>query len=110
MCFSSTMYFSLYYTATPPHLHSFPTRRSSDLDQADLQHLHGAVERQVDGDVAHHARLAPEIDVLVNLTWGGVFVRHCGTPDRKSTRLNSSHRCISYAVFCLKKKKKQTTR
>src|SRR5437762_11419576 len=25
-------------------------------------------------------------------------------PDRKSTRLNSSHRCISYAVFCLKKK------
>src|SRR5437764_7449403 len=29
--------------------------------------------------------------------------------DRKSTRLNSSHRCISYAVFCLKKKI-QTTR
>src|SRR5436189_830448 len=27
--------------------------------------------------------------------------------DRKSTRLNSSHRCISYAVFCLKKKKIQ---
>src|SRR5437764_6947192 len=27
------------------------------------------------------------------------------TLDRKSTRLNSSHRCISYAVFCLKKKK-----
>src|SRR5437879_9082074 len=25
--------------------------------------------------------------------------------DRKSTRLNSSHRCISYAVFCLKKRK-----
>src|SRR5437879_13910858 len=29
--------------------------------------------------------------------------------DRKSTRLNSSHRCISYAVFCLKKKIKKTT-
>src|SRR5436189_1161522 len=28
--------------------------------------------------------------------------------DRKSTRLNSSHRCISYAVFCLKKKMKIT--
>src|SRR5437870_11546462 len=28
--------------------------------------------------------------------------------DRKSTRLNSSHVAISYAVFCLKKKKKQT--
>src|ERR1017187_5356097 len=27
------------------------------------------------------------------------------TIDRKSTRLNSSHRCISYAVFCLKKKR-----
>src|SRR5437588_6354693 len=29
------------------------------------------------------------------------------TPDRKSTRLNSSHTVISYAVFCLKKKKTQ---
>src|ERR1017187_10236444 len=33
-------------------------------------------------------------------------VPECSTTssDRKSTRLNSSHRCISYAVFCLKKK------
>src|SRR5438034_5763013 len=30
--------------------------------------------------------------------------------DRKSTRLNSSHTVISYAVFCLKKKKKKTAR
>src|SRR2546430_11979759 len=30
--------------------------------------------------------------------------------DRKSTRLNSSHSQISYAVFCLKKKKRSTTR
>src|SRR3989454_6671180 len=30
--------------------------------------------------------------------------------DRKSTRLNSSHLVISYAVFCLKKKKKQCTK
>src|SRR2546422_7034970 len=30
--------------------------------------------------------------------------------DRKSTRLNSSHGYISYAVFCLKKKKKETTK
>src|SRR5437879_6859673 len=29
--------------------------------------------------------------------------------DRKSTRLNSSHRCISYAVFCLKKKIEKDT-
>src|SRR5437762_4842105 len=38
-----------------------------------------------------------------------IFVRAVAKPtvhnlDRKSTRLNSSHRCISYAVFCLKKK------
>src|SRR2546426_4798637 len=31
------------------------------------------------------------------------------SPDRKSTRLNSSHLVISYAVFCLKKKKKKMT-
>src|SRR5258708_18571048 len=31
-------------------------------------------------------------------------------PDRKSTRLNSSHQIISYAVFCLKKKKKEDRR
>src|SRR5437867_9427026 len=45
------------------------------------------------------------------------LVRRCGrarafgdfwVQDRKSTRLNSSHRTISYAVFCLKKKKKHT--
>jgi len=34
----------------------------------------------------------------------------CGVLDRKSTRLNSSHQIISYAVFCLKKKKKNNTK
>src|SRR3712207_7647341 len=34
----------------------------------------------------------------------------CAGEDRKSTRLNSSHANISYAVFCLKKKKKQGIR
>src|SRR5256885_5761337 len=33
-------------------------------------------------------------------------IRYAQVPDRKSTRLNSSHLVISYAVFCLKKKKK----
>src|SRR2546422_1531974 len=39
---------------------------------------------------------------------GGTIVHYDGTSwtDRKSTRLNSSHGYISYAVFCLKKKKK----
>src|SRR5574341_1647644 len=46
---------------------------------------------------------------------GRLARRHAGPPDvadRKSTRLNSSHQLISYAVFCLKKKKKDygTTR
>src|SRR5947208_10276630 len=35
-----------------------------------------------------------------------VLVEKVGALDRKSTRLNSSHQIISYAVFCLKKKKK----
>src|SRR5262245_65080984 len=44
-------------------------------------------------------RLLEEFDALQNAV-GGAFI-----PDRKSTRLNSSHLGISYAVFCLKKKK-----
>src|SRR5437879_5614362 len=55
----------------------------------------------------------------VDIDWvkqGGGFIRskhapsgrfNAGEKDRKSTRLNSSHRCISYAVFCLKKKKNE---
>src|ERR1017187_2093591 len=48
--------------------------------------------------------LAAEIlnDVLVLARSVRTSARAKG--DRKSTRLNSSHRCISYAVFCLKKK------
>src|SRR5690348_17366269 len=38
---------------------------------------------------------------------GGPRYPDCGRQDRKSTRLNSSHPSISYAVFCLKKKKKK---
>src|SRR2546430_13130892 len=38
----------------------------------------------------------------------GTRKEHPKTPDRKSTRLNSSHSQISYAVFCLKKKKQPT--
>src|SRR5437879_9948015 len=34
-----------------------------------------------------------------------IWFRLVVASDRKSTRLNSSHRCISYAVFCLKKKR-----
>src|SRR3712207_7307905 len=44
----------------------------------------------------HYARRPPEV---ANLLWGPPY------KDRKSTRLNSSHANISYAVFCLKKKR-----
>src|SRR5256885_15729737 len=44
--------------------------------------------------------------VTMNLTVRlGAYVESAGCGDRKSTRLNSSHLVISYAVFCLKKKK-----
>src|SRR5262245_64471205 len=39
----------------------------------------------------------------------GFGIGNRGSADRKSTRLNSSHLGISYAVFCLKKKKKHNT-
>src|SRR2546427_4502488 len=53
----------------------------------------------------HHPIVSPEDDHAVAhpVVDGGVAVG----PDRKSTRLNSSHSQISYAVFCLKKKKKK---
>src|SRR5437762_5385411 len=47
--------------------------------------------------------LAPE-QVREALRPANIHVPPTGLVDRKSTRLNSSHRCISYAVFCLKKK------
>src|SRR2546427_2976927 len=50
------------------------------------------------GADAHHARSRPQARDVPLLEPDG---------DRKSTRLNSSHSQISYAVFCLKKKKKK---
>src|SRR5437762_13448589 len=44
-------------------------------------------------------------DGLPQAIFAAVLCVFCLGIDRKSTRLNSSHRCISYAVFCLKKKK-----
>ena len=47
-----------------------------------------------------HPRHTNHAEAASRSTRGRVVLRE----DRKSTRLNSSHRCISYAVFCLKKK------
>src|SRR5438034_8849240 len=59
--------------------------------------------------IAHVARHAvadvPEIKIVGRANEEGGVFPGC-VLDRKSTRLNSSHTVISYAVFCLKKKKK----
>src|SRR5690606_41345893 len=84
--------------ALPQLLHSFPTRRSSDL------HLHRRDPVEVRDGLPHVVRdLRPRR--AARRRQGHVHLHR----DRKSTRLNSSHVKISYAVFCLKKKKRYTT-
>src|SRR2546427_7791684 len=61
-------------------------------------------DQRLAGTAGHpHHIAAQSVTVFVRLT-RNLFGRR---EDRKSTRLNSSHSQISYAVFCLKKKKKQ---
>src|SRR5690606_41788726 len=80
-------------------LHSFPTRRSSDLHRP---RPHRPTHPRPTTRIHQHP---PQP--------GRLRTRHRHPPpqDRKSTRLNSSHVKISYAVFCLKKKrtKRETT-
>src|SRR2546427_7967368 len=45
-----------------------------------------------------------EGEIPIRILFDARLLRVCGLGDRKSTRLNSSHSQISYAVFCLKKK------
>src|SRR5256886_8005555 len=90
----------------PPRSTLFPTRRSSDLGQAFFESDHA---QQVFA-VALRIRIGPSAGDP------GAFLAQCDSfqlpnevankRDRKSTRLNSSHSQISYAVFCLKKKNK----
>src|SRR5438270_9299682 len=95
-------------SAHPRALHSFPTRRSSDLPTPDTAHLVGAGPRHWAGTAAVHA---PSFRLLGTRTVDRlrVAVLAADQQDRKSTRLNSSHSQISYAVFCLKKKTKTNT-
>src|SRR5258707_4457342 len=53
---------------------------------------------------AHYSAVCVTVPLLV-LRCGCFPLRVAAATDRKSTRLNSSHANISYAVFCLKKKK-----
>src|SRR5205814_3138633 len=97
-----------------PYLHSFPTRRSSDLQQRAGRVLpveadEHAVQQRVGGAVsAQHGGQRRLVVRYLEPVLGGrtlhVPVRGVARrEDRKSTRLNSSHLGISYAVFCLKK-------
>src|SRR5438876_8731207 len=60
---------------------------------------------EVDGNLARSSLRSSDFQRDAVDVFGVVQVELCRTEDRKSTRLNSSHPSISYAVFCLKKKK-----
>src|SRR5205807_8740383 len=96
------------------HLHSFPTRRSSDLSRLCSPTVPDLLpERPAEGLVQALPRVQNRVPRAV--AQGGVVGRIgqlaqqafpadrelVGRADRKSTRLNSSHLVISYAVFCL---------
>src|SRR5687768_18471373 len=76
--------------------HSFPTRRSSDLRAQNtvFEHLAAIKTRNVNLTLADQAERIDMAQASADFF-----------EDRKSTRLNSSHGYISYAVFCLKKKR-----
>src|SRR5690606_41335039 len=106
--------FSWHCCADHLELHSSPTRRSSDLGNATQQSLH-VVDHIVDQPGAqqnhrnaHGQQLGDEgqrhlVDLggCLENTDAQTYHQH-HDQDRKSTRLNSSHVKISYAVFCLK--------
>src|SRR3712207_8634703 len=76
--------------------------------QARERALHRAVERRQRHDFAEQAELQRLVGS--DLAPGVHDVQQAlGREDRKSTRLNSSHANISYAVFCLKKKKTKSS-
>src|SRR5437870_9499020 len=88
---SKLIFFFFFYCCSHHRdLHSFPTRRSSDLHSLRFR------------DSARSWARSPRR----NDTDSGDKDLADFTQDRKSTRLNSSHVAISYAVFCLKKKKR----
>src|SRR5256885_4443161 len=99
---------------TAPSPHTFPSRAAERLLGAPRE---VRIPRNGDRDLwfegwclGHaegrkgHAASTSGVDVDIYLTVGKRLVAHV-CQDRKSTRLNSSHLVISYAVFCLKKKK-----
>src|SRR5207244_13136120 len=96
-CFCCIFFFS--FSLPHLHLHSFPTRRSSDLKRSIGRCRVSRCWRWLATSVSHWRAW--------RLTSSRSAKLRRGQKDRKSTRLNSSHQIISYAVFCLKKKRKQ---
>src|SRR5947207_12496368 len=95
-------------TPVPPYLRPFPTRRSSDLPAAlvfafSLLVL-GHYLANGDPSVWFFA-IQGALPLDREEPDAGISVRQ--VIDRKSTRLNSSHTVISYAVLCLKKKNRK---
>src|SRR3712207_8263802 len=86
----------------PPRSTLFPYTtlfRSHDLARRlDVRERHGRAAGLRGGPDAEEASDRPEVALLL------VYEPRVLAIDRKSTRLNSSHANISYAVFCLKKK------
>src|SRR5207248_7384887 len=99
--------------AVSPDLHTFPTRRSSDLTQLKCAVVAGVdpTHLSVRPTTAGVEFMAGTHNSAIGSVWNRNRICNClhgvyadSNEDRKSTRLNSSHRTISYAVFCLKKK------
>src|SRR5690606_40095481 len=106
--------FSLVRYGSHRDLHSFPTRRSSDLEKTilktwqDTPFLLEAERDGSEGKLKKETPLEKEIRQRFDeLRLWQHLAEADRRSDRKSTRLNSSHVKISYAVFCLKKKKKK---
>src|SRR5947199_4930176 len=89
-------------------LHSFPTRRSSDLLHPKVALMNNGAKKGGSPETWQLIHDSPGLQDLWQLHFaiaGGRDHNSADPLDRKSTRLNSSHLGISYAVFCLKKKK-----
>src|SRR5690606_40415548 len=87
---------------------SIPTRRSSDLASPRAPPKPRVPRRSTERNSQAHALLAHQPDDCVDHPKAlpiRPLTHKREVQDRKSTRLNSSHVKISYAVFCLKKKK-----
>src|SRR5690606_42147285 len=85
-------------------LHSFPTRRSSDLLSILPELISGGVKHfRLEALYENPGEIKEKI-ALYQMALQGKPQEELEIRDRKSTRLNSSHVKISYAVFCLKKK------